>query len=53
MAEKESLEESIHCYFELEKNRKIFVAHDKNGNYATSPISHKEAAEYLKKRSSF
>lgn len=45
-----NLTDDIHCFYEISRNKKIFAVCDRNGNYATSPISHLEAVEYLKKR---
>ena len=50
MTEKEKFDIEIHCYYEKQNQKIVYVVHDKNGNYATSPISHQEATKYLRMR---
>lgn len=45
-----TFEEEFHCLLEIEKNKKVFVVHDKYGNYATSPYSYQEAKTFLEGR---
>lgn len=52
MVETENKIDDIHCYCEKQDQKIIYIVHDKSGNFATSPNSHREAAIHLKTRQS-